>query len=181
MKTHSRYRVMTAYQAKYENPIRFESGELITLGGRDAEFPEFLWATDENGREGWVHQSKFLGTSEKKAVTTAPYNAIELTSRTGELVTAEEMLGDWSWCSNAEGVQGWLPNHVLEKVTEVLPLSIRPIEAKDDAIIADNESSKGDHRHYAEVESIYKFTTPEQLITDFQTDIARWNNENSDS
>ncbi|MEO6171621.1 MAG: GNAT family N-acetyltransferase [Arenimonas sp.] len=137
MRTHRRYRVMTAYQAKHENPIRFESGELITLGGRDAEFPEFLWATDEKGREGWVHQSKFLGTSEKKAVTTAPYNAIELNVRNGELVTAEEMLGDWSWCSNTEGTQGWLPNHVLEPVTEVLPFSIRPIEAKDDAVIAD--------------------------------------------
>ena len=45
----------------------------------------------------------------------------------------------------------------------------------------DNESGKGDHRHYAEVESVYKFTTPEQLIADFQTDIARWNSENSDS
>lgn len=45
----------------------------------------------------------------------------------------------------------------------------------------DNEVGKGDHRHYGGVESRYKFTTPEQLIADFQTDIARWNRENSDS
>lgn len=66
MRTHTRYRTISAYQAKYANPIRFESGEVILMGGRDAEFPEFLWATDEHGREGWVHQSKFLLTSEKK-------------------------------------------------------------------------------------------------------------------
>lgn len=45
----------------------------------------------------------------------------------------------------------------------------------------DNETGKGDHRHYGDVESHYMFTTPDQLISDFQTDIARWNGENSDS
>ena len=52
MRTHTRYRITAAYQPKYANPIRFESGEVITLGGRDTESPEFLWATDEHGREG---------------------------------------------------------------------------------------------------------------------------------
>lgn len=42
----------------------------------------------------------------------------------------------------------------------------------------DNESGKGDHRHVAGRESPYAFTTPDQLITDFQTDIARWGHEN---
>lgn len=45
----------------------------------------------------------------------------------------------------------------------------------------DNEAGKGDHRHYGEVEEEYHFTTPEQLIADFQGDIARWNDENRDS
>ncbi len=45
----------------------------------------------------------------------------------------------------------------------------------------DNEVGKGDHRHFGAVESAYRFTTPEQLIADFQKDIARWNDENSHS
>ncbi len=45
----------------------------------------------------------------------------------------------------------------------------------------DNEVGKGDHRHFGGKESRYKFTTPEQLIIDFQQDIARWNNENRDA
>ncbi|HWR96084.1 MAG TPA: DUF6516 family protein [Arenimonas sp.] len=44
----------------------------------------------------------------------------------------------------------------------------------------DNENGKGDHRHFGKHESVYKFTTPEQLITNFQQDIARWNDENCD-
>jgi hypothetical protein len=42
----------------------------------------------------------------------------------------------------------------------------------------DNEAGKGDHRHARSTESGDAFTTPEQLLADFQYDIARWNDEN---
>jgi len=45
----------------------------------------------------------------------------------------------------------------------------------------DNEVGKGDHRHFGKKESDYVFTTSEQLITDFQKDIVRWNHENRNS
>ncbi len=45
----------------------------------------------------------------------------------------------------------------------------------------DNESGKGDHRHFGGKERSYSFSTPEKLIADFERDIARWNNENRDS
>ena len=45
----------------------------------------------------------------------------------------------------------------------------------------DNEVGKGDHRHFAGKESAYAFETPEELLADFQRDIARWNRENRDS
>jgi hypothetical protein len=41
----------------------------------------------------------------------------------------------------------------------------------------DNEAEKGDHRHFGEQESAYRFQTPEKLIADFERDIARWNRE----
>jgi hypothetical protein len=36
----------------------------------------------------------------------------------------------------------------------------------------DNERGKGDHRHRREVEEPYTFTTVEQLMNDFLTDVA---------
>ena len=45
----------------------------------------------------------------------------------------------------------------------------------------DNESGKGDHRHFNNKERAYDFSTPDQLIADFQHDIARWNRENPNS
>jgi hypothetical protein len=45
----------------------------------------------------------------------------------------------------------------------------------------DNEAGKGDHRHIGGKESAYELSTLEQLVADFQRDIARWNRENRDS
>jgi hypothetical protein len=39
----------------------------------------------------------------------------------------------------------------------------------------DNERGKGDHRHFGVEESDYSFSSPEQLMRDFNADIERWN------
>lgn len=45
----------------------------------------------------------------------------------------------------------------------------------------DNEVGNGDHRHFGGIETAYRFTTPDKLIADFQSDIERWNDENLDA
>ena len=45
----------------------------------------------------------------------------------------------------------------------------------------DNEAGKGDHRHFGSRETKYAFSTPRQLIADFESDIARWHSEDSNS
>lgn len=45
----------------------------------------------------------------------------------------------------------------------------------------DNETGKGDHRHWNGVESTYKFSNPDKLLADFQSDIARWDHENDNA
>lgn len=41
----------------------------------------------------------------------------------------------------------------------------------------DNERGKGDHRHVGAIETDYCFVSPDQLMLDFNADIARWNHE----
>lgn len=43
----------------------------------------------------------------------------------------------------------------------------------------DNERGKGDHRHFGAEEFSYIFSTPEQLMVDFNLDSVRWNHEYS--
>lgn len=45
----------------------------------------------------------------------------------------------------------------------------------------DNERGKGDHKNYGGLETRYRFTTPDRLVSDFHADIARWNHEHGRS
>jgi len=45
----------------------------------------------------------------------------------------------------------------------------------------DNESGKGDHRHTEGADEPYTFSTPDQLMADFEADVARWNHEHGRS
>ena len=38
----------------------------------------------------------------------------------------------------------------------------------------DNERGKGDHRHVGDQEFAYEFSSVEQLLLDFQSDVERW-------
>jgi hypothetical protein len=38
----------------------------------------------------------------------------------------------------------------------------------------DNEAGKGDHKHLGEIETPYRFSTPEQLLADFWQDVDHW-------
>ena len=43
------------------------------------------------------------------------------------------------------------------------------------------ERDKGDHRHTENTEEPYVFSTPDQLVADFEADITRWNYEHGRS
>jgi Family of unknown function (DUF6516) len=45
----------------------------------------------------------------------------------------------------------------------------------------DNERGKGDHRHTETSEEPYEFSVPDQLMADFEADVARWNDEHGRS
>jgi hypothetical protein len=51
----------------------------------------------------------------------------------------------------------------------------------DCGIRYDNEAGKGDHVYLRGREARYAFVSPERLIRDFQTEIKRWNREDSDA
>src|SRR5690606_13099600 len=106
-------RLVRDYRCQYADPVRFARGETVTVGARDSEWPEFLWATDAAGRSGWVHE-RWLDADHGTARATRDYSARELDARAGAEVRLIEQAGGWWWCENASGAQGWLPARDLE-------------------------------------------------------------------
>ena len=71
------------------------------------------------------------------------------------------------------------------RVPREVPPSLHPFKYRLAYVVAgecvlryDNELGKGDHRHIGVEESPYSFSMPDQLMADFDADIARWNHEN---
>lgn len=75
----------------------------------------------------------------------------------------------------------WLLPKPLPPSTHVFKFRLAYVRGRECVIRYDNEIGKGDHRHYGSKEQAYRFSSPKQLIADFEADIARWNRENSDS
>ena len=70
---------------------------------------------------------------------------------------------------------------VVWQLPKPLPLSTHPYKYRlyygagcDSKVRYDNERGKGDHRHIGEKEEVYTFTTIDQLLDDFDRDIADW-------
>lgn len=83
----------------------------------------------------------------------------------------------YSEASFAELVLWWVPTPVAGS-THAFKYRLAYIVDGECVVRYDNEVGKGDHRHFGERESAYVFETPDKLVADFQTDIARWNREN---
>ncbi|HET6757406.1 MAG TPA: DUF6516 family protein [Burkholderiales bacterium] len=77
---------------------------------------------------------------------------------------------------------------VIWQVPEPVPPSTHEFKYRLAYVVAgqcvlhyDNERGKGDHRHTETTEEPYNLSTADQLMVDFEADIARWNNEHGRS
>ena len=76
---------------------------------------------------------------------------------------------------------GCIVEVVVWELPEPLPPSTHPFRYRlyygaegDSRVRYDNERGKGDHRHIGEKVENYTFTTIDQLLDDFERDIANW-------
>ena len=77
---------------------------------------------------------------------------------------------------------------VIWKVPQAVPASEHGLEYRLAYVVGgqcvlryDNERGKGDHRHEGGREEPYAFSTPEQLMADFESDVERWKHEHGRS
>ncbi|MFT3756535.1 MAG: SH3 domain-containing protein [Pseudoxanthomonas sp.] len=111
-------RALRDYRTQYTHPIRFVRGDVVTLGERDAEWPAFAWTTTADGNAGWAPVDWLQAQGDGRAVALRDYSAQELDVQAGDIVTLLHELGDWWWCTHADGHDGWLPARDLQPINE---------------------------------------------------------------
>ena len=98
--TRAQQRVRVMRLARHDSdpdPVRFVTGEVLSIGHHDQQWRTFVWCTDQSGHAGWVPDSLEM-TGAAEATALRDYDATELTVSKGEILEVLEEVGGWVFC-----------------------------------------------------------------------------------
>lgn len=108
-----RARLLADHDIPDRAPLTVQPGERVGIGDRDTEWPAFVFVTSAIGC-GWV-PARHIDIDGASGIVRTGYDTAELAGREGEVVevVADDVESGWSWCRDAAGREGWIPNRVL--------------------------------------------------------------------
>jgi hypothetical protein len=109
------YKVTKEHKPSFEQAIKAEKGEEVTVGKEDKDMPGWFWCKNRIGVEAWVPET-MLEIQGTQGVFTIDYDSTELKVKEGEIV---EYLGEtlgWVECLKNDREYGWIPKDKLEKI-----------------------------------------------------------------
>lgn len=108
-------RVRTAHRAPDRPAIRVRSGEALTLGAHDTEWPQFVWVVRADGLGGWIPDALCArdAVDPTRAVASDDYDTQELDADAGDTLLLHHALAEWWWAEDRTGRRGWIPARVL--------------------------------------------------------------------
>jgi len=109
-------RVIRPWTRSYDNPLRVQAGEMVTIGRGDREYPGWVWCEDETGLGGWLPQ-EIVGPAAPgdDAQARRDFDTREMSVAEGEEVTIIARQSGWAMCRDEAGEEGWVPLDCLEE------------------------------------------------------------------
>ncbi|WP_198939474.1 MULTISPECIES: SH3 domain-containing protein [Pseudofrankia] len=106
-----------AHETPERAPLRVDVGDRVEVGGRDTDWPAFVFVTTARG-SGWVPGRHLSGTAAGPATVVTPYDTTELPTEVGQAldVLAEDPESGWLWCRDTSGREGWVPVRTVADV-----------------------------------------------------------------
>jgi hypothetical protein len=111
-----RVRVVRAHITSVPDPVRFVTGDELSVGHHDQRWRSYVWCTDQAGHAGWVPDFYIEMTGAHEATALRAYDATELTVAKGELLDVLEEAGGWLRCRTSSDLEGWVPGDNVEPV-----------------------------------------------------------------
>lgn len=110
-------RVVEAHVTNDPNPVRFRTGDTLGIGHHDQVWTQYVWATDQAGRSGWVPESYLeVQPGGQTAVALRDYDSTELTVGRKQVLEVLGEAGGWYLCRTETGASGWVPGTSVEPV-----------------------------------------------------------------
>ena len=106
--------VVRSHVTSDPDPVRFVSGEVLSVGHHDQQWRSYVWCTDQSGHAGWVPDFYLEMTGAREATALRDYDATEMTVAKGELLDVLEEAGGWLRCRTSSGHEGWVPADNVE-------------------------------------------------------------------
>ena len=104
------------YEEKDSDPIKLTAGDEITTGVADRAWPGWVWATDNNGNDGYVPEEILEPLAEGRFAALEDYDPTVLTIKRGDQIESLRQIHGWHWCRNARGEEGWVAGYLLKPV-----------------------------------------------------------------
>jgi ribosomal protein S18 acetylase RimI-like enzyme len=107
-------RATDAHEIPDRAPLQVAVGDVVQVGERDTEWPEFVFVTATSGT-GWI-PARHLEIDGERANVRAAYDTTELPTVAGELlaILRRDDLSGWLWCQAETGREGWVPSRTVE-------------------------------------------------------------------
>lgn len=102
--------VIVAHQPADRASLILRAGEAVVVGGRDDEWPAFMWCSCAKG-EAWIPDA-YMTIEANVGKMQRDYSSRELAVASGDSVSVLERCGGWAFC-NFNGEQGWIPERCL--------------------------------------------------------------------
>ena len=112
----TRVRVTTSRARDHIENIRFRASDVLSVGHRNQQYPEFVWCASEDGHAGWVPETRLRMTDPGEAIATSDYDAAQLTVVKDDILDVLERTDSWVRCRNASGVEGWVPVTIVTAI-----------------------------------------------------------------
>jgi hypothetical protein len=106
------------YEENNTRALHLIAGQEVTSGPEDKTWPGWIWATDVEGRCGYVPQDFLEPLGEDRWAAITDFDPSVLKVKKGDSVSSLKQMHGWHWCQNEAGAEGWVANYLLKEVSE---------------------------------------------------------------
>lgn len=104
------------YEENNSLAIQLSPGQEVTSGPADRAWPGWIWATDSEGRNGYVPAEFLEPLGEDRWAALQAFDPTVLKITRGDKIKSLQQIHGWHWCENESGSKGWVADYLLKSV-----------------------------------------------------------------
>jgi hypothetical protein len=104
------------YEEKDPHPLHLEPGDEVSVGPVDRAWPGWVWAVDDEGRDGYVPEQILEPLGEGRFAAMEAFDPTVLTVRKGDVLESLKQIHGWHWCRRDNGDEGWVAGYLLRPI-----------------------------------------------------------------